>query len=189
MMPYSVNYASKAILTVPYNDPDYSVLSVLAKLSTNIYLHSEVREKGGAYGGGAKLSSEGIFTFYSYRDPNALKTFDVFDGTYEFLKNHQFSESDLVEAKLAVFQEIDAPVPPSNRGLVKFLFGITEDDVQKRRERVKAVTREEILAVAEKYLKPRASGVKVARSLIGPKNPDLEKREGEKWTVSYGDES
>ena len=188
VMPYPVNYASKAILTVPYNDLDYSVLSVLAKLSTNIYLHSEVREKGGAYGGGAKLSSDGVFTFYSYRDPNSLKTFEIFDGTFEFLKNHRFSESNLVEAKLAVFQEIDAPVPPSNRGLVNFLYGITDDDIQKRRERIKAVTREQVLEVAEKYLKPGTKGVKVGRSLIGPENPDLEKREGEKWTVSYGDE-
>lgn len=31
------------------------------------FLHTEIREKGGAYGGGAKLSQGGIFTLYSYR--------------------------------------------------------------------------------------------------------------------------
>ena len=188
VMPYNVNYTSKAILTVPYVDPDFAVLNVLAKLITNIYLHSEIREKGGAYGGGAKLSSDGIFTFYSYRDPKSTKTFDIYDKAYEFLKNHPIPESDLVEAKLAVFQGIDSPVPPGQRGLIKFLYGITDDDMQKRRERVKAVTKEQILEVAKQYLKPGAQGVKIGRALIGPKNPDLLRREEEKWTISDGDE-
>jgi hypothetical protein len=30
------------------------------------YLHQEIREKGGAYGGGA-VASGGTFTYYSYR--------------------------------------------------------------------------------------------------------------------------
>jgi hypothetical protein len=35
------------------------------------YLHREIREKGGAYGGGAGASPvEGVFAFSSYRDPN-----------------------------------------------------------------------------------------------------------------------
>lgn len=31
------------------------------------FLHVEIREKGGAYGGGARLSHGGIFTLFSYR--------------------------------------------------------------------------------------------------------------------------
>lgn len=42
-------------------------LKILARLMTAKFLHTEIREKGGAYGGGAKLSRNGIFTFYSYR--------------------------------------------------------------------------------------------------------------------------
>jgi len=34
------------------------------------FLHREIREKGGAYGGGASAAPvEGIFGFMSYRDP------------------------------------------------------------------------------------------------------------------------
>ena len=41
-------------------------LRVLARLMTNRFLHRQIREKGGAYGGGARYGS-GIFSFYSYR--------------------------------------------------------------------------------------------------------------------------
>ena len=37
------------------------------------FLHKEVREKGGAYGGGASSSPlGGTFTFSSYRDPRQV---------------------------------------------------------------------------------------------------------------------
>lgn len=39
----------------------------MAALLRNKYLHREIREKGGAYGGGAKTDSHGALTFYSYR--------------------------------------------------------------------------------------------------------------------------
>jgi Zn-dependent M16 (insulinase) family peptidase len=39
----------------------------------------EIREKGGAYGGGSRISSDGVFSFYSYRDPHTLHTFEAFE--------------------------------------------------------------------------------------------------------------
>ena len=42
-------------------------LKILARLMTAKFLHTEIREKGGAYGGGARLSYGGMFTLYSYR--------------------------------------------------------------------------------------------------------------------------
>lgn len=38
----------------------------MARLMTAKFLHGEIREKGGAYGGGAKMGG-GLFSFYSYR--------------------------------------------------------------------------------------------------------------------------
>ena len=44
----------------------YSI-AVMARLLTNKYLHREIREKGGAYGGGAVGGAPGQMSFYSYR--------------------------------------------------------------------------------------------------------------------------
>lgn len=189
VLPYTVNYCSKAILTVPYMNPDYAALRILSKLITSVYLHPEIREKGGAYGGGAKLTSEGIFSFYSYRDPNSTRTFDLFDKTYDFLVKYSLPQRDIDEAKLGIFQQIDAPIPPSNRGLTKFINGITDDDLQRQREQLKAVTKEQLLHVAEKYLKPDQNDIKVGRSLIGPTNADISSRHKENWLVLNQEET
>lgn len=181
VLPYTVNYSSKAILTVPYTNPEYAALRVLSKLITSIYLHPEVREKGGAYGGGANLTSEGIFTFYSYRDPNSVKTFDIFDRTYEFLMNYKLSQREIDEAKLGVFQKVDSPTSPSNRGMIKFTHNITYDDIQTHREQLKRVSKNQLMEVAEKYLKPEQKNVKIGRALIGPSNSSLLNRKFENW--------
>lgn len=182
ILPFPVNYASKSILTVPYADPRFAALRILSKLITSIYLHPEVREKGGAYGGGAKLSNDGVFSFFSYRDPNSIRTLDIFDGTYEFLKNNGFAQEEINEAKLGIFQQIDSPVPPGNRGMTKFILDISDDELQRHRMQLKSVTKDQLMAVAEEFLNPDQKGISIGRSLIGGPNPKLSERP-EKWTV------
>lgn len=186
VMPYSTNYTSKAILTVPYTHLDYPALRILAKVISTSYLLPEVREKEGAYGSGASLSSEGVFMFYSFRDPNSTKTFDTFDKTYDFIRKHDLKKSDLDEAKLGVFQQIDAPVAPGNRGILKFSHNISDDDIQAQRLKLKAVTHEDVLRVAEKYLLPGKSIV--GRAIIGAPNSDLLTRTSENWKVISQDD-
>ncbi|XP_065906341.1 presequence protease, mitochondrial-like [Dysidea avara] len=52
---------------VHYTHHDHASLSILARLMTNKYLNKEIREKGGAYGAGAK-SSAGVFSFSYWYD-------------------------------------------------------------------------------------------------------------------------
>lgn len=42
-------------------------LCILGHIMTAKFLHGEIREKGGAYGAGAKIGGDGLFAFYSYR--------------------------------------------------------------------------------------------------------------------------
>ncbi|KZC11558.1 PREDICTED: presequence protease, mitochondrial [Dufourea novaeangliae] len=188
VLPYTVNYVAKAVFTVPYTHTNFAPLQILSKLITSVYLHPEIREKGGAYGGGAKLSSDGVFTFYSYRDPNSTRTLDLFDKAYDFLLNYSFSQSDIDEAKLGVFQRIDAPTPPSNRGMIKFTHGITDNDIQEYRQQLKAVTKDQLVYVAKKYLEPGQKDIRVGRALIGPVNRDLLSRHSENWVIQNQEE-
>lgn len=43
----------------------------------NVVLHKEIREKGGAYGGGCKMG-DGVLHFFSYRDPNIDETYTAY---------------------------------------------------------------------------------------------------------------
>ncbi|OAD55290.1 Presequence protease, mitochondrial [Eufriesea mexicana] len=183
VLPYSVNYTAKAIFTVPYTNPDFAPLRVLSKLITSLYLHPEIREKGGAYGGGAILSSDGIFAFYSYRDPNSTRTLDLFEKAYDFILKHPLSQNDIDEAKLGIFQHFDAPISPSNRGMIKFKYNLTDDNIQEQRLRLKAVTKDQLILVANKYLLPDQEHIRVGRALIGPVNHDLLNRHSENWRI------
>jgi Zn-dependent M16 (insulinase) family peptidase len=149
-----INFIARAHITVPYSHPDSVALSLASELLTKNFLHRELREKGGAYGGGASFSSiDGILSFYSYRDPNYLRTVESFQRAYEFLAGDgRMNDEDLNEAKLALFARIDEPVSPSNRGQTMFKFGISDDLRQRRREAILAVTLKDIKRVAEQYL-------------------------------------
>ena len=78
---------------------------------TNVKHKMFSREKGGAYGGGARHGSDGMFRFFSYRDPHSISTIEHFQKSLRWLVNGSFTEQDLDEAKLSVFQAV------SGRGL------------------------------------------------------------------------
>jgi len=58
----------------------------MLRMLSHEYLHNEIREKGGAYGGGAGQGS-GSINFYAYRDPNVERTLEVFDNSAKWLKS------------------------------------------------------------------------------------------------------
>ncbi|XP_063700443.1 presequence protease, mitochondrial [Culicoides brevitarsis] len=176
-MTIPVNYCAKAFPTVSYTHPDFAKLRVLAKLISAKYLLPVVREQNGAYGAGAKLGTDSLFSFYSYRDPNSTKTLDVFDETYNWIKQNdaKFDEQTLFEAKLGVLQQIDAPIAPMDVGIDNFSHGLTHEMRMAHRKNILGVTKEDLMQVAEKYLKEGA--VKnVGKCVLGPENGELKER-------------
>ncbi|MEQ9567680.1 MAG: peptidase M16, partial [Pseudomonadales bacterium] len=64
-----VNFCAKAYKTVPTTHADAPALTVLGGFMRNTFLHTSLREQGGAYGGGATQDNfSGSFRFFSYRD-------------------------------------------------------------------------------------------------------------------------
>lgn len=152
-LPYQVYYGALAVPTVSYTSPAGAPLQILAQLLTHKHLHHEIREKGGAYGGGAySRSMDGIFGFYSYRDPNPLNTMSIMRNAGQWAVEKKWSDRDLEEAKLSVFQSIDAPQSVSREGMSRFLSGVTDEMVQERRERLLDVTKDQVREVAQKYI-------------------------------------
>lgn len=126
-LPYQVSYAAMCISTVPYTHMDGAALQVLAQLLTHRHLHHEIREKGGAYGGGAfHRGSGGVFGFYSYRDPNVPNTLQVMRAAGEWAVRNEWSNREVEEAKLGIFQSVDAPTSVSAEGMAWFLEGIDD---------------------------------------------------------------
>ncbi len=116
-----VAFTSKVFKTISYAHQDAAALSLAAFLCDNITLHKRVREQGGAYGAGAIANiMSGTFAFYSYRDPNVLSTLDAFSESLEQIRNHQFDEADLEEAKREMIQSLDSPIAPGTRAEVAY---------------------------------------------------------------------
>lgn len=101
--------------------------------------------------------------FYSYRDPNSLKSVSAFLKSAEYalnnLLNGKWDSKVLQEAKLAIFQSVDAPSHVSTQGSALFLEGITDDLRQQRREMFLDVTLEDLKDVNQKYLENNTSDV------------------------------
>ncbi|CAK7320721.1 Presequence protease, mitochondrial [Vulpes lagopus] len=173
LLPFPVNYVGECIRTAPFTDPDHASLKILARLMTAKFLHTEIREKGGAYGGGARLSRDGVFTLYSYRDPRSTETLQSFSEAVEWAKAGRFTQQDIDEAKLSVFSVVDAPVAPSDRGLDHFLCGLSDEMKQVHREQLFAVSREGLINVSTKYLGVGKSTHGLA--LLGPENTEIAK--------------
>ncbi|KAI0188404.1 Metalloenzyme, LuxS/M16 peptidase-like protein [Astrocystis sublimbata] len=139
-LPYQVYYGSLAVPTVSYTSSDGAPLQILAQLLTHKHLHHEIREKGGAYGGGAYMKGlEGLFGFYSYRDPNPQNTLSIMRNAGRFAVDKAWSNQDIEEAKISVFQSVDAPKSVNTEGML-------------RREQLLDVTKDQVQEVAQKYI-------------------------------------
>ncbi|OQE39132.1 hypothetical protein PENCOP_c007G00441 [Penicillium coprophilum] len=166
-MPYKVYYSGQATQTVPFVDPSSAPLSILSQLLTHNYLHPEIREKGGAYGAGASNGPiKGIFTFMSYRDPNPLNSLKVFKNSGIFARDRAWSEREIEEAKLGIFQGLDAPVSVDDEGARYFMSGVTHEMDQRWREQVLDVTAKDVNAAADKFL---VNGSRQATCVLGEK--------------------
>jgi Zn-dependent M16 (insulinase) family peptidase len=116
-----VAFTSKVCKTISYSHPDAAALSLAAFIFDNVTLHKRIREQGGAYGAGSIANiMSGTFSFYSYRDPNIVSTLKAFDEALEQIRNHEFDESDLEEAKREMVQSLDSPIAPGTRAEVAY---------------------------------------------------------------------
>ncbi|KAM0252788.1 hypothetical protein ACHAQJ_007576 [Trichoderma viride] len=152
-LPYQVYYGGLSIATTSYTSPEGAPLQILAQMLTHKHLHHEIREKGGAYGGGAYSKAlDGLFGFYSYRDPNPQNTLSIMRNAGRWAADKEWSDRDLEEAKISVFQGVDAPKSVNQEGMARFLSGITDEMRQKKREQLLDVTRDQVRDVAQKFL-------------------------------------
>lgn len=152
-LPYQVYYSAFALRSVPYTSPDSAPLQILAQLLTHKHLLHEIREKGGAYGAGASMGAmSGLFSFFSYRDPNPENTLKILRQVGEVAMNREWSPTDIEEAKISVFQSLDAPKSVSEEGMDRFVFELGQGVVQERRQRLLDVNSHQIRDVAERYL-------------------------------------
>ncbi|EFW99818.1 pitrilysin family metalloprotease [Grosmannia clavigera kw1407] len=168
-LPYQVSYGALVLPTVAYTATEGAALQVLAQLLTHKHLHHEIREKGGAYGGGAYAQPlEGVFGFYSYRDPNPAGSLATMRNAGRWAAERTWTSRDLEEAKLSVFQSVDAPRSVNEEGMGRFLYGITDTMRQARREQLLDVGPDDVRAAAQRFLVDELAHGADRTAFLGP---------------------
>jgi Zn-dependent M16 (insulinase) family peptidase len=150
-----VHFCAKAYQTVCSDHPDNAVLQVLAGFLRNGFLHTAIREKGGAYGGGASQDANSAsFRFFSYRDPRLTETLSDFDRSIDWLLNGKHQDNQLEEAILGVIAAMDkssSPAGEAKQAFYNHLFGRSIEQRMAFRQRVLATTMADLQRVASTY--------------------------------------
>lgn len=151
-----VSYVAKCFKTPVFTHVDSPKLLVLANLIRSCFLHGEIREKGGAYGGMAGYNpDEGIFSMLSYRDPHLARTISVFENTLDWIKSGDFSDLDVDETILQTCSGMDTPMSPAGKAVVEYVNerkGKTREMRENFRAGVLSCTKSDLIRVGSKYL-------------------------------------
>ena len=162
----AVSFVARVFKTVRMEHEDAPALSVISKLLRSLYLHREIREKGGAYGGFSTYNSQdGIFCFCSYRDPHIVSTLKVYDDAMIFIKSGNYSEEDIKEAILQICSGIDKPDPPgiaAKKAFYRKLISLSDEARKRFKTNLLSLKRNQVIKVAEKYFNQKEKKQAVA---------------------------
>jgi presequence protease len=171
LAPVPVAFNVRVLKTVRYMHPDSPALLVLANYIRDTFLHRELREKGGAYGAYVQAGvASATFYFGSYRDPNIVRTYDIFDQAVRWVTENEIEPEALKEAILGACGDVDPLESPDIKGrreATNKATGFTREARERFKQRLLQVTGEELQRVTRAYL----TGATAAYTTVA--GPDL----------------
>lgn len=66
-----------------------------------------------------EIPCSGVFSFLSYRDPNLLKTLNIYDGTSQFLRELDMDDDALTRAIIGTIGDVDSYQLPDAKGYTR----------------------------------------------------------------------
>ena len=127
-------------------------MKVLQNILESEYLYPRVRLQGGAYGCYIDMNNDGNLAFFSYRDPNLTRTIDVYNETYKFLEDVDFSKEDMENFIIGTVGRVYKPLTPDKKGekaVGDYICNITYEDIQRERDEILNTTIEDIKSYAK----------------------------------------
>ena len=154
----AVSFVALSFETVRMFHPDAPALMLISKMSRSLYLHREIREKGGAYGGMSIYTPEdGVFSYASYRDPHIVSTLKAFSGAMAFMASGNYNDEDIKEGILQVCADIDkpdSPGPAAKKAFFRKIVSLSDELRRRFKHDLLALTREDVIRVSRNYLNP-----------------------------------
>lgn len=163
VIPAKVNYVAKGANVRALGVEVGGAASAVTRFLYNAYLLEKIRVQGGAYGAGSSYDrSTGIFAWSSYRDPNLLRTLDVYDGTGAFLRSVALDRLTVERSVIGTIGDIDGYQLPDAKGytaLIRRLTGVTDEWRQQIREQLLDATEADFRALADAADAARDGGI------------------------------
>ncbi|MBQ6140267.1 MAG: insulinase family protein [Kiritimatiellae bacterium] len=150
----AVASAAKAAFT-----PDCTGAGIVASRVLSLeHLWTEIRVKGGAYGGGFTRTYSGQSSFLSWNDPSPMRSLGVYDASADALRKAAAGDCEkYIVSALASFEPYLTPPGEMARVMGLVLSGRTAEDFRRMRREIVATGREDLLRFAEELEKMRSS--------------------------------
>jgi Zn-dependent M16 (insulinase) family peptidase len=182
-IPAQVNYVGKGANLYKHGYRKHGSAGVIQRFLNTEYMWEHIRVKGGAYGGGGQFDSRsGVYNFYSYRDPNLLKTLDNYDAIGDYLRHVQLPADEITRSIIGTIGSIDSYRLPDAKGYTamnRYLLGVTPEERQQTRDEVLGTTAADFKRFADMLDAVRdyghivvlgsASGIEAANKELDPK--------------------
>lgn len=127
-------------------------MKVLKTILSYEYLWNQLRVQGGAYDFIAALSRDGDCYFVSYRDPNLLRTNEVYNKMPQYIREFESTDREMVKFIIGTIGEMDAPLTPATKGFRSFtayMTNLSYETLKKERRQVLETTVEDIRKQAD----------------------------------------
>ena len=146
--PIQIAHCAHVIPAPHYSHPDSTLLSIGAHILRLDYIMSEIRFKGNAYGAWFTYSPFDASLYQaSYRDPHVARTLNVFAQTVDYVKQVEWTQTDIDRAIIATAKGAEKPIRPSQAAsdaLGQHLTGQTREMREERYAQLRRATPGEV---------------------------------------------
>ena len=146
--PIPIAHCTKIMPAPHYSHPDSVLLTIGAHIISNDYMIPEIRLKGNAYGFAFSYNPfESLIYQGSQRDPHIARTLNVFANTVDYVKQTEWTQTDIDRAIIANSSGYLRSIRPnqaSSSALSHYLEGQTNDIIEEKYAQLRLATPKEV---------------------------------------------
>lgn len=145
---YAVTRSNLGRLGSAYS-PKWRVLTTVLRFG---YLWDQIRVLGGAYGTGTNFNNQQEAGFYSYRDPDPIRSLQIFRNAGSYLRSYCEEKESLDSAIISTISSMDPLLGPADIGDhydSLYLSGVTAENRQKFRKEMIGLQVSDLLECAD----------------------------------------
>ena len=150
LIPAAIGFAGMGTNLLRHGTAYNGSYPVLANVLNFNYLWSEIRVQGGAYGCGLIARNSNDLFYYTYRDPQPVRSLDVMRNAPAFLRAFCAEQSDLtgyVLGAVSAFDPLRSAEMKLSAGEGRWFRRISEEQVQRRYQELIHTTADDLLAL------------------------------------------